>query len=77
MSAVGSSVVTTMRPGFPAQKAELQNGDVIRGVNGSPVTDLDALMKLYNASIEKKESRVLLEIKRGRGTRSAVLRVSY
>jgi hypothetical protein len=41
------------------------------------VTDLEALTKLYDASIEKKEPRVLLEVKRGRGTRSAVLRVNY
>ena len=34
-------------------------------------------MKLYQASIDKKEPRVLLEIKRGRGTRSAVMKVNY
>jgi serine protease Do len=70
-------VVTTMSPGFPAQKAELQAGDVIRAVNGQQAADLEALQKLYQASIDKKESRVLLEIKRGRGTRSAVMKVNY
>jgi serine protease Do len=70
-------VVTTLSPGFPAQKAELSPGDVIRAVNGSQATDLEALMKLYQASIDKKEPRVLLEIKRGRGTRSAVMKVNY
>jgi serine protease Do len=68
--------VTTMSPGYPAQKAELQSGDVIRSVNGKPVKDLDELVKLYDASVEKKESRVLLEVKRGRATRSAVMRVN-
>ena len=34
-------------------------------------------MKLYDASTEKKEARVLLEVSRGRGTRSAVMKVSY
>jgi serine protease Do len=70
-------VVTTLSPGFPAQKAELQPGDVIRAVNGQKATDLDELNKLYQASLDKKEPRVLLEIKRGRGTRSAVLRVNH
>src|SRR3954468_2072410 len=55
-------VVTTLNPGFPAQKAELGPGDVIRSVNGSPVEDLEAFMKLYDASTGKKESRVLLEV---------------
>ncbi len=69
-------VVTTMSGGFPAAKAELANGDVIRSINFKPVTDLDEFMMLYNASIEKKEERVLLEVQRGRGRRSAVLRVN-
>jgi serine protease Do len=69
--------VTTMNPGYPAQKAELQPGDVVRSVNGAPVADLEEFMKLYQASVDKKEPRVLLEMKRGRGTRTAVLRISY
>ena len=69
--------VTTMSTGYPAQKAELQSGDVIRSVNGKSVKDLDELAKLYEASVERKESRVLLEVKRGRATRSAVMRVNY
>ena len=69
--------VTTMSPGYPAQKAELSSGDVIRAINGSPVKDLDELTKLFDQSVEKKEPRVLLEVKRGRATRSAVLRVNY
>lgn len=70
-------VVTTLNPGFPAAKAELAPGDVIRSVNGSPVEDLDGFMKLYTASTEKKERSVLLQVSRGRGTRSAVMKVSY
>ena len=66
-----------MSPGYPAQKAELQSGDVVRAVNGKPVNDLDELVKLYTESIEKKDSRVLLDVKRGRAARSAVLRVEY
>jgi hypothetical protein len=60
-------VVTTLNPGYPAQKAELRPGDVVRAINGAPVTDLDEFMKLYDASREKKEAKVLLEIQQGRG----------
>lgn len=70
-------VITTLSSGFPAQKADLNPGDVIRSVNGAPVADLDALNKLYDESVKKKEARVLLEVQRGRGTHTAVLRVSY
>lgn len=71
-------MVTTMNPGFPAVKAELRNGDVIRSVNQKPVADLDAFMKVYNESVEKKEERVLLEIQRGRsGRRLNVLELKY
>ena len=48
------------------------------GQEAAPVAvDLDELTKLFDQSVEKKEPRVLLEVKRGRATRSAVLRVSY
>jgi serine protease Do len=70
-------IVTTLNPGFPAQKAELSPGDVIRAVNGSPVEDLEAFMKVYKESTEKKEARVLLEVTHGRGTHSAVMKVTY
>lgn len=70
-------VVTTLSAGYPAQKANLRPGDVIRSINGAPVTDLDELTKLFEASTANKEARVLLEIQQGRGTRSSVLKVNY
>lgn len=70
-------VVTTMSSGYPAAKAELQAGDVIRSVNGSPVEDIDAFSKLYKESVDARDPRVLLEVVRGRGQRSAVLKVTY
>lgn len=70
-------VVTTLSTGYPAAKADLEKGDVIRTVNGKPVTDLDEFAKLYDDSVQKKDGRVLLEIQRGRGRRSAVMKVSY
>jgi serine protease Do len=70
-------VITTMSSGYPAAKADLESGDVIRSVNQQPATDLDEFLRLYNESIRVKNSRVLLEIQRGRGRRSSVLKVTY
>jgi serine protease Do len=70
-------VVTTLSPGYPAAKAELQPGDVIRAVNGDHVEDLEAFNKLYKQSTDKKQKAVLLQIQRGRGRQSAVLKVNY
>jgi serine protease Do len=70
-------VVTTMNPDFPASKAGLEAGDVIRWVNQQPATDLDEFVRLYNQSIHRKDSRVLLQVQRDRGHRSIVLKVTY
>ena len=69
--------VTTLSPGFPAARAELESGDIIRSVNGQAVADLGEFDKLYNASLKARESRVLLELQRGRGRRRAVLKVDF
>ena len=53
-------VVTTMSPGYPASKAELQPGDVIRAVNGKHIQDLDEFGKLYKEVTDKKQKAVLL-----------------
>lgn len=70
-------MVTTMNPGFPAVKAELRNGDVIRSVNQQPIADLDAFMKVYEESVNKKDEKVLVEIQRGRSRRNNVLELKY
>ena len=69
--------VTTLANGYPAQKAELRSGDVIRSVGGTPVTDLEEFTKLYDASVKAKEERVAVEVQRGRGRRRAVFKVEY
>ena len=70
-------MVTTLSPGYPAAKAELLPGDVIRSVNQEPITDLDEFKKLYDASVKAADGTVLLEVQRGRGRQSAVLKVTY
>jgi serine protease Do len=69
--------ITSMSPGYPAAKAELQHGDVIRSVNMKPVTDLDEFIKLYDASVKNKDEKVLIYYERNRGQKTALLKVNY
>jgi len=70
-------VVTTLSAGYPAAKAGLESGDILRSINGHDAADIDEFMKLYDASVKAKDARVLLGIQRGRGTQSAVMKVNY
>jgi serine protease Do len=70
-------VVTTLNPGYPAAKAEIASGDIIRSVGGKKVTDLDEFQKLYDASTKAKDARVLIEVIRNRGTSRKVMKVEY
>jgi serine protease Do len=70
-------IVTTMSPGYAASKAELQPGDVIRAVNGKHIEDLDEFGKVYKEVADKKQKAVLLQLQRGRGRQSAVLKITY
>jgi serine protease Do len=69
--------ITTLSPGYPAGKAELQVGDVVRSVNLKPVKDVDEFEKIYDASVKNKDAKVLIEVTRNRGKQTAVLKVSY
>lgn len=68
-------VVTTIRTGFPAEKAELTPGDVIKQVNGEPAEDLEAFMDLYDKAIEGDGNNVLLTVARRQGTRTVLLKM--
>ncbi len=70
-------VVTTITPGYPAARADLREGDIIRSVNDDEVKDLATLGTLYDASTTKKETRVLIDATRNRGSRSAVMKITY
>ena len=69
--------MTTLNIGYPAEKAGLMRGNVIRSVNRKPVTDLDEFNKLYEASINKKDKAIVLDIQQGQGRHTAVLKVTY
>lgn len=68
-------VVTTVRPGYAAAKAELFPGDVIKQVGGQPAEDLEAFMALYDKSVESKQKQVILSVARGQGTRTVLLKI--
>jgi serine protease Do len=68
-------IVTSVTPGFAAAKGEIDPGDVIRKVNGADVEDLEAFQSAYDAAVKANQDQVLIEIKRGRGVQSKVLRV--
>lgn len=70
-------VITTLSPGYPGALADLDSGDIIRSINQEPVEDLEAFMKIYEQTVSQRQSRVLLQIKRGRGYRSEVVRLTY
>jgi serine protease Do len=69
--------ITTLSPGYPAGKAELEVGDVVRSVNAKPVKDVDEFVKLYDASVKKKEPKVLIEVTRNRGKLNELLKIEY
>jgi serine protease Do len=70
-------VATTLNPGYPAAKAELESRDVILAVNGEEATDLDEFLKLVKDTKDKRDTRVLLDVQRGRARRTAVLKLTY
>jgi S1-C subfamily serine protease len=70
-------VVTTINPGYAASTAELTAGEVIINVDGEAVGDLDDFQRLYDASAKNREPQVLLDVQRGRGRLSAVLKINY
>jgi serine protease Do len=68
--------ITSMSQGYPAAKAELRHGDVIRSVNMKPVADLDEFVKLYDASVKNKDEKILVQFERNRGRLTAVLKLN-
>lgn len=70
-------VVTSVSRGQPGDKAKLQEGDVIRAVDGEDVLDLDAFATLYAKAKEAKKEQLLLSVQRGRGVQMAVMKVTY
>ncbi len=69
--------IETLTQGHPAAEADLAPDDVIRAVNGQPVTDLDEFMRLYNESLAARQADVQLDIRRDRSDITKGLKVTY
>ncbi len=54
--------VTSVKPGGPGEQANIRNGDVIKKINGTKVKDKKDLMRLYEASLQKKTEPIFVEI---------------
>jgi serine protease Do len=67
--------VTSKSPDLPADKAELDVGDVIRSIGPSPVTNLEDFTELYNASVKRKDPRILLQVRHDRSVKTVVLEI--
>jgi serine protease Do len=68
-------IVTSVTPGFATAKAEINPGDVIRKINGEAIEDLDAFVVAYDAAEASGAKEILIDIQRGRGVQSKVLKV--
>lgn len=67
--------VTSKSPNQPADKAELQEGDVILAVGGGRVTGMDDFVKLYDQSVKRKDATIPLQVRQGRSLKTLVLEV--
>jgi serine protease Do len=67
--------VTSKATDQPADKADLDIGDVIRAVGGTPVADLDDFARLYAASVKRKDSTIPLEVRHDRSLKTLVLEI--
>jgi serine protease Do len=67
--------ITGETDSLPAERANLEVGDVIHSVNMKPVKDLASFENLYNESAKAKDKHVLLEMQRERQTFDAALDV--
>ncbi len=68
-------VVTTVRTGYPAQRADLAPRDVVRQVNGQAVDDLEAFETLYEQLKEEGATQVLLTVAQRQGQRTVLLKI--
>jgi serine protease Do len=70
-------VVTSRTRGYPADKADVNDGDIIRAIDGQPVDDLDAFIKRFKELTAKKKTPVLLLVQRDRGVQNKLLKITY
>jgi len=69
--------VTGVRRGEPAEEAGVKDDDVIVRVGTRDVENVADLRRKYDASVEAKQERVLLKVRRGRGVVPVLLKIDY
>jgi len=69
--------VTGVRRGEPAEEAGVKEDDVILRVGTEDVADVADLRRRYKASVDAREERILLRIRRGRGVVPVLLKIDY
>ncbi len=69
--------IETLTSGHAAADAQLEPDDVIRGVNGHPVADLDEFMHQYKDSVANRQTEVQLDIRRDRADITKGLKITY
>jgi S1-C subfamily serine protease len=67
--------VTSKTPDLPADKAELEVGDVILEVAGTPVMNIEDFGRLYSESTRRKDATIPLKVRQGRTLKTLVLEV--
>ena len=70
-------VVSGVRVGGPANNAALTVGEIILGVDGTTVDDLESFRTLYEKITEQEKELVLLDAKRGPLTRFVLLKRTW
>jgi serine protease Do len=65
--------VTGKTPDLPADKADLNIGDVIFSVGGTPVSDMADFTRLYDAAIKRQDSTIPLGVRQDRSIKTIVL----
>ena len=70
-------VVSGVRVGGPANNAALTVGEIILGVDGTTVDDLESFNTLYERITEQEKELVLLDAKRGPLTRFVLLKRTW
>jgi len=69
--------VTGIRRGEPAERANLEKGDVIFRAGDRDIAGLQDLAKCYTEALAQKQAMVLIKVRRGPAVVPAVLRIDF
>lgn len=70
-------LISGVKSSGAAEQGGLIPNDVVRFVDDSPVTTLEEFRKLYETLVERKKSRVMLNVKRRDSSRFVLLKLNF